>query len=1387
MRTKYTFTVITACYNVENYLDEAVQSLLRQDVGFEEHIQLVLVDDGSTDGTGAICDKYALQYPDNIEVIHQSNAGVSVARNAGLERVRGEYVNFMDADDKFSLDSFSKVKTFLQEYGCETGVTTVPTYFFEGRQGSHPLNYIYKKGSRVIDLEEEWQVMLHAVNCSFFSVSDIRELRFSPHLAIGEDTEFIQRLLLKYPRLGIVSTAKYFYRKRLGEASALQSRDFKKSNYIPFADFLLKCMALSVSMCSVVKKHLQAALFYQMQHCLVTPMAIVDQVLCKEEKDLWVAKLLQALSRIDYEVIMKAKNYDFYSKLKLLSLQHHKNYEYEKKHGTISLGVSGVYLLDLGKEPIFLHGMHCAGGALEIEGSYILPIDMHTPPPLFHVIVNGEKYACTLYKQDMVGARIFGEASKARFWFKATIPTVTFAEAFDVVFAWETSVGEVTVGRILTERLSPLSHKVPNSYCICGGYLVRFHQNKLLFTPCSRIRHLFQELRYLCSLASGKPKGAFNALRTRLCYWLTKPFVAKDIWLISDRINKADDNGEAFYNYINANRLHPHNYFVILENSEDYGRLKKNGKVVRHLSLKHQVLQLHAQCIISSHADDHVTLYAKPHRALFFMDLLQHQKHIFLQHGIIMNDVSGWLNSREKDLSLFLTSAKGEYEFIANNPKCGFGDKVVRLLGMPRFDRRVDEKEKLITIAPTWRKQLSTMGKFYSSGQWSIDETGFVKSTYYRFYQSLLTDRRLMECAERTGYRLQVMLHPNAQVASHLFQPDPQVSMLDLGTSYQEIYRRSALMLTDYSSCVFDFAYLRKPVLYCQFDQKAFFSGHWVHGYFSYEEDGFGEVETTLEGTVDRLIEYMENGCRLKPEYRERIDSFFAFNDRNNCKRVYEAILDVLKHSRMMPQAGGGRSDIHTARNAVECLMTMEDAIQEANSQDNKQLRQSICVRLLDRNFWKVFKGLLGDDNVRYRFKRVLAQMPWEKRKLQVDDIVYAIKGAKTFLPNRPNRKGLKELCEYARRMASKVPAPRVNVGEIIPPVSPEERERNLVSIIVPVYNVEKYLRCCLDSLSGQTHKNLEIICVDDGSTDSSPIILSEAAAKDPRIRVVRQENGGLSAARNTGLRHATAPYITFVDSDDWLEPDAIGKALAYMLGDARVDMVCYLAEIEHEDVSMRYEQQVIDGQNYHACKYKGLHAMDASTICNSTVTVWNKMLKKELIDKWGLQFPPGLAFEDNSFFTNYALHVWYTYFIDEALYHYRQRLNSIMGKAVRGKVHNKADRLGNFVLMYKHYEKHGALEEYKGVMNKFLNSCLFADYRSNDKSGKKFVLDFATKIALQCDPKLFTPGLVDKLRRRRYHEIEQLNYYAFRQKLFSFRKRKGKRIIRLLGLKIRV
>ena len=147
-----------------------------------------------------------------------------------------------------------------------------------------------------------------------------------------------------------------------------------------------------------------------------------------------------------------------------------------------------------------------------------------------------------------------------------------------------------------------------------------------------------------------------------------------------------------------------------------------------------------------------------------------------------------------------------------------------------------------------------------------------------------------MKSVRENGYKLAFAPHPNLKNVVPLF--DTENVMVWQGTKYRDIFAKSSLIVTDYSSAIFDFVYLKKPVIYSQFDKNTFYKNHsYDIGYFDYETMGFGEVEYDIDSTVDRIIEYVENGCKLKPMYEERINSFFEFHDKNNCERVYKAII----------------------------------------------------------------------------------------------------------------------------------------------------------------------------------------------------------------------------------------------------------------------------------------------------------------------------------------------------------------------------------------------------------------------------------------------------------------------------------------------------------------
>ena len=216
------------------------------------------------------------------------------------------------------------------------------------------------------------------------------------------------------------------------------------------------------------------------------------------------------------------------------------------------------------------------------------------------------------------------------------------------------------------------------------------------------------------------------------------------------------------------------------------------------------------------------------------------------------------------------------------------------------------------------------------------------------------------------------------------------------------------------------------------------------------------------------------------------------------------------------------------------------------------------------------------------------------------------------------------------------------------------------ITVIVPVYNVENYLNKCLDSLINQTYKNLEIIVINDGSTDNSGEICQEYAQKDNRIIYVEQENGGLSDARNAGLERMTGSYVTFVDSDDWVEPNYVevlhNKLIGYQADIAIGNYYSY-----NEDEAMYYFH--VNSESYYEKLYDNIsifeNLYDAKQMKSfSLISAWGKLYKAELFDY--IRFDKGKLGEDGYINQKLYLLVQKVIYINQGLYAYRQRSGSI-------------------------------------------------------------------------------------------------------------------------------
>lgn len=886
----FDISVVMAVYNAEKYLREAVESLVHQTIGFDR-IQLILVDDGSPDGSGAICDEYRAKYPNNVVVIHKENGRQASARNAGLKYVEGKYVNFMDSDDTMEKTAFRKAFDFMEIHASETDVCCIPIVLFGDAKEPHLLNYKFDQGSRVVDLmsPDHSDCILMNVISAFYNRTAVENLQFDTKLYHAEDTKFNLSVLMNKPRLGLVTGTKYNYRKH-GGSTIDRVRTTSLSYNQHLESFSMWALDEAQARFGYVPAFVQHTVMYDLQWKLRWDRIPMNVLTDREAED-YRRDLIGTARRIDDAVILRQRNLGTTYKAYVLGHKYGRSPEVTADAANsdvvLRFGDTAAVKVSEMRTTLEFLSIDAAAGICTLEGFHVISfLDPDSVQPC--LLVNGREIACERTDRDRVSEKSLGEMVSCALGFRAEFPLMDDATVIVPALKAE---GVTVLRRHFTFRdFFPVSQVYDNAYACMNGRMIAISEKGVCITKApSWPRRVARECKLLREIWQKDLLGGRKAVVGRLYYHIVKPFKRRRLWIISDRIMRADDNGEALFRYIMKHKpTNTRAVFAVSRRSADYARMAELGECVDAMSLRHKLLHLLCDVNISSAADGvTVNPFVGHHDAL--RDLLTHQRFVFLQHGVIQDDLSNWLNRFHKNIDGFVTAAAPECASIVEGDY-GYSPEQIWLTGLPRFDLLYENERKKITLMPTWRQYL--MEGFDSQmGVWKASKN-VTDSQYYRFYTALLNSSRLMDALERCGYTLQFFLHPIFRQAGVQMPTEKRVICLPTQTSYREIYAESSLVVTDYSSAVFDFAYMRKPLVYCQFDKEEFFGGNHTctQGYFDYERDGFGEVEYTLEGTIDRIIEYAQNGCQLKEEYRRRIDGFFAFNDQNNCARVLEKI-----------------------------------------------------------------------------------------------------------------------------------------------------------------------------------------------------------------------------------------------------------------------------------------------------------------------------------------------------------------------------------------------------------------------------------------------------------------------------------------------------------------
>lgn len=321
----FKFSVITAVYNVASYLSEAIESILCQDIGFKDSVELILVDDGSTDSSGKICDHYQTLYPDNIKVLHKPNGGAASARNAGIALASGRYLNFLDGDDKLSPCTLSAVYHFFSTVDDQISLVSVPIQFFEKKETAHRLNYKYKDGkNQIINLNTQYSYVQMSIASSFIKREVLNEHSFDTSLRYAEDAKVIMQLLLEHPYYGIVPSGCYYYRFRNTQNSALNGTKLHKEWYLDcLKDYLLWALQTARQKYGSIPLFVQYNIMYDLQSRFGVP-EIPASILSPDEHEEFRTLLREILRSIDDKIILQQRNLSREQKDYIISLKHGK-------------------------------------------------------------------------------------------------------------------------------------------------------------------------------------------------------------------------------------------------------------------------------------------------------------------------------------------------------------------------------------------------------------------------------------------------------------------------------------------------------------------------------------------------------------------------------------------------------------------------------------------------------------------------------------------------------------------------------------------------------------------------------------------------------------------------------------------------------------------------------------------------------------------------------------------------------------------------------------------------------------------------------------------------------------------------------------------------------
>lgn len=825
------------------------------------------------------------------------------ACKAALQKATGKYCVFLNCGDTLSKDFIACCLPVLEKNKSKYPFIAVKSFCFipylDRDEPSLTNNERFMRNSvNVMQDPDLLQLTLHG---ALFRTDVLKEVSFNETLPYNQaGLEAIVAIQHKYPRFALSGQGDYhFYAPQ--EDNFLYHFPANDKNWYTsaFRTFLLPLLEQykKSEKRQQIPRFVQFFAMYQIQARFLSNLDNRNKK-NMDQKELaeFFAVTKDVLSYIDDDVILqkdrsKILSYSLDASKMFLQLKYglDKELPFNKVEGNreLYLNFNNIHIAAMSSQRIEIHVMEYQNGKITIDGSFR---ELFNSKDLeLYAMFHHKKYRLE-YNDRYSLTKYFGVSAYKKFTFHIEFELdQTMPEQSIAFFAsYQNTTAPLQISYV--GHWSKLTASPKNAYWRFNRYICMQVEKRLVIRKATWHNTLFRELSYLPYVFMESKKG----FALRVLYWLTKPlFYKKQIWLMYDKMYKGGDSAEYLYRYSGKFNDGITKYYIIDKNAKEYSELKKDGfKPVINKSIKHRLIFLHTDIALITNSHVFPFNGYNLDRSRFIRGFCNFPS-MCLQHGLSVQKCAMAQQRIVDNTRMYFIASKYEEGNLNHHAYNYEGFDIIKLTGIARYDGLVNNDRRQIMLSPTWR-MYNAMPVTASEGQVRDYNPDFKNTTYYHIYNNLINNEKLLSTAKKTGYKIKYVLHPIlTSQAKDFTVNNSEVEVLpSVDISYEELLTQSSLMVTDYSGVQFDFAYMKKPIVYFHPSQLP---AHYEDGCFFYDTMGFGEICTESEQLVDLLCEYMENNCVMKPQYVARVEDFYHYDDHENCRRIYEQVYGFQK------------------------------------------------------------------------------------------------------------------------------------------------------------------------------------------------------------------------------------------------------------------------------------------------------------------------------------------------------------------------------------------------------------------------------------------------------------------------------------------------------------